>query len=156
MNWRPWLSVIAWLVGGSTAAAADPTWHLNFQAYSFHERTSETYLHNTTPGVGLIRRHANWLEGAGVFRNSIGRWAGYGYVGYQIPLGEMPAGPVRVGGIGGVTHHYYFNDGGLVPLGAAVITVPVTKTLAVDLVGIPRIKNATYATLNVSLSWQFR
>jgi hypothetical protein len=26
----------------------------------------------------------------------------------------------------------------------------------VDLVGIPRIRNATYATLNVSLSWRFR
>jgi hypothetical protein len=49
-----------------------------------------------------------------------------------------------------------WNDGGIVPLAAAVVTVPLTKTLAFDLVGIPRIKNATYATLNVSLSWQFR
>lgn len=136
--------------------AADPTWHLNVQAYSFHEHTSETYLHNTTPGAGVIRRHDHWLEGVGVFRNSIGRWAGYGYVGWQAPLGALPAGPVRVGGIGGVTHHYNFNQGGIVPLAAAVVTVPVTSSLAIDLVGIPRIKSATYATLNVSLSWRFK
>jgi len=135
---------------------AAPTWHLNVQAYSFHEHTTETYLHNTTPGVGLIRRQDNWLAGAGVFRNSIGRWAGYGYVGWQAPLWSTRAGPVRLGGTGGVTHHYYFNDGGLVPLAAAVVTVPVTETIAIDLVGIPRIKNATYATLNLSLSWRFR
>jgi hypothetical protein len=55
-----------------------------------------------------------------------------------------------------VTHHYFFNDRGLVPLAAAVVTVPITTTLALDLVGIPRIKNATYATLNLSLSWRFK
>lgn len=138
------------------AGAADPSWHLNVQAYSFHEHTTRDYLYNTTPGLGVIRRQDNWLVGAGVFRNSIGRWAGYGYGGYQVPVWQTHAGPVRVGGIGGITHHYYFNDGGLVPLAAAVVTVPVTKTLAIDLVGIPRIKNATYATLNLSLSWQFK
>ena len=136
--------------------AADATWHLNFQAYSFHEHTSETYLHNTTPGVGVIRRHDNWLEGLGIFRNSIGRWAGYGYIGWQAPIGRLPAGPLRLGAIAGATHHYNFNDGGIVPLGAAVLTIPVTTTVAVDLVGIPRIRNATYATLNVSLSWRFK
>jgi hypothetical protein len=104
----------------------------------------------------VIRRQDNWLAGAGVFRNSIGRWAGYGYGGYQWPVVQLAAGPLRVGGIGGVTHHYYFNNGGPVPLAAAVITVPVTPTVAIDLVGIPRIKNATYATLNLSVSWRFR
>jgi hypothetical protein len=152
--WKRW--TVPSLLVASSSSAADPTWHLNVQAYSFHEHTSETYLHNTTPGVGVIRRHDNWLEGAGIFRNSIGRWAGYGYVGYQLPVGHLPAGSVRAGGIGGITHHYYFNDGGLVPLAAGVVTIPVTRTVAVDLVGIPRIKNATYATLNLSLSWQFK
>jgi hypothetical protein len=126
------------------------------QTYSFHEHTSETDLHNTTPGLGLIRRHDNWLQGAGIFRNSVGRWAGYGYIGWQIPLGRLPGGRMRAGGIAGVTHHYTFNDGGIVPLGAAVVTVPLTPTTAVDLVGIPRIRNATYATLNVSFSWRFK
>jgi hypothetical protein len=149
-------SVIVLLAGTSTARAAAPTWHLNAQAYSFHEHTTKDHLHNTTPGLGLIRRHDNWLEGAGVFRNSVGRWAGYGYVGYQYPIAQFTAGPLRAGGIAGVTHHYFFNDGGPVPLGAAVITVPITPTLAIDFVGIPRIKNATYATLNLSLSWRFR
>lgn len=150
--------LILLLTWGSALATrgADPTWHVNVQTYSFHEHTSETYLHNTTPGVGVIRRHDNWLEGGGVFRNSIGRWAGYGYIGWQKPLWQMPAGPVRAGAIGGLTHHYNFNEGGIVPLAAAVVTVPVAKTVAIDLIGIPRIKNATYATLNVSLSWQFR
>lgn len=143
---------------GATASlrANDASWHLNVQAYSFHEHTTETDLHNTTPGLGVIRREGNWLAGAGVFRNSIGRWAGYGYGGYQVPIGNLPAGPIRIGGIAGATHHYYWNDGGIVPLGAAVVTVPVARRLALDLVGIPRIKNATYATLNVSVSWQFR
>jgi hypothetical protein len=149
----PLLAALALLAFPLRAA---PTWHLNVQAYSFHEHTTETYLYNTTPGVGLIRRQDNWLAGAGVFRNSIGRWAGYGYVGWQAPLWATRAGPVRLGGIGGVTHHYHFNDGGIVPLGAAVVTVPITDTVALDLVGIPRIKNATYATLNLSLSWRFR
>jgi hypothetical protein len=138
------------------SAAAQPTWHLTAQLYSFHEHTTETDLQNTTPGLGVIRRQENWLLGAGVFRNSIGRWAGYGYGGYQFPIAQLPAGPLRIGGIAGVTHHYLWNDGGIVPLGAAVVTVPIAKRLAVDLVGIPRIRNATYATLNVSLSWQFR
>jgi len=136
--------------------AADPTWHLNVQAYSFHEHTTQDYLWNTTPGVGPIRRQDNWLLGAGIFRNSIGRWAGYGYGGWQYPVFQFANGPLRVGGIAGVTHHYHFNDGGIVPLAAAVVTVPITKSIALDLVGIPRIKNATYATLNLSVSWRFR
>lgn len=138
------------------SGAAAPTWHVNVQAYSFHEHTQETELHNTTPGLGLIRRQDDWLAGAGVFRNSIGRWAGYGYLGWQARVLTTRAGPVRVGGIAGVTHHYHFNHGGIVPLGAAVVTIPFTPTLALDLVAIPRIRNATYATLNLSLSWQFR
>lgn len=136
--------------------AAPASWQVNAQLYSFHEHTDDEDLQNTTPGLGLIRRENNWLLGAGIFRNSIGRWAGYGYGGYQFPLGSLPAGPLRLGAIAGLTHHYYWNDGGIVPLGAAVLTIPVTHRLSVDLVGIPRIKNATYATLNVSLSWRFR
>jgi len=150
------LLFLALPISAPLAHAADPTWHLNVQAYSFHEHTTQDYLWNTTPGLGLIRRQNNWLAGAGVFRNSIGRWAGYGYAGWQYPVAEFAAGPLRIGGIAGATHHYFFNDGGIVPLGAAVVTVPVTKTVAIDLVGIPRIKNATYATLNLSLSWRFR
>lgn len=91
-----------------------------------------------------------------MFRNSIGRWAGYGYGGWQYPLTEFAHGPLRAGGIAGVTHNYFFNDGGPVPLAAAVVTVPLTRSVALDLVGIPRIKGATYATLNVSLSWRFK
>lgn len=144
------------LLWALSSRGATPSWHATVQTYSFHEHTTETELHNTTPGVGLIRRQENWLLGAGVFRNSIGRWAGYGYGGYQFPVAEMPAGPLRLGAIAGVTHHYLWNDGGIVPLGAAVLTLPVTRRLALDLVGIPRIRNATYATLNVSVSWQFR
>jgi hypothetical protein len=63
---------------------------------------------------------------------------------------------VLAGGIAGVTHRYRFNNGGVVPLGAAVVTVPLTDSLAVDLIGIPRIANYTYTTLNFSISWRFR
>src|ERR1051326_6915398 len=60
-NWiQPALSVSAMLtrfvgaliaaisIGAAAARANDPTWHLSFQAYSFHEHTSEIELHNTT------------------------------------------------------------------------------------------------------------
>lgn len=134
-----------------TVSAAEPTWHLNVQAYSFHENTSETDLHNTTPGLGLLRRQGNWMLGAGVFRNSIGRWAGYGYGGYQWPVWR-----VRVGGIAGITHNYEANDGGAVPLAAAVVTIPLSDRWSIDLVGIPRVDDYTYTTLNVSVSWRFR
>lgn len=153
---RPTLLLFFVALAVSPVLAADPTWHLNVQAYSFHEHTTQDYLYNTTPGVGVIRRQDNWLAGVGIFRNSVGRWAGYGYGGWQYPVAQLANGPLRIGGIAGATHHYFFNNGGIVPLGAAVVTVPVTKTVALDLVGIPRIKNATYATLNLSLSWRFK
>ena len=146
------LGAIALSAFGSTEASApDPAWYVSFQTYSFHEHTSDVELHNTTPGVGVIRRQDDWLAGLGVFRNSLGRWAGYAYGGYQVPFG-----PVLVGGIAGVTHHYNVNNGGAVPLLAAAVSIPVTDKFMVELVGIPRVANYTYATLNVSLSWRFR
>ena len=134
------------------ARAVEPSWWLNIQTYSFHEHTSETDLHNTTPGLGVMRRQDNWLVGAGIFRNSIGRWAGYGYGGYQWPLGRI----VRIGGIAGVTHHYEANDGGLVPLAAGVVTIPLHPRWSIDLIAIPRVRHYTYTTLNVSVSWRFK
>jgi hypothetical protein len=113
-------------------------------------------MHNTTPGLGVIRRHGTWFEGAGIFRNSIGRWAGYGYIGWQRPFWPTPAGPFRFGAIGGLTHHYHYNNGNIVPLVAAVMTIPVTRTVAINLIGIPRVGDAVYSTLNLSLSWRFR
>ncbi|MEY4938307.1 MAG: hypothetical protein RIQ93_42 [Verrucomicrobiota bacterium] len=133
------------------AAANGATWHLTAQTYSLHEHTSEIDLHNTTPGLGVTRRQDRWLTGVGVFRNSVGRWAGYGYGGYQWPIGR-----IRAGAIAGATHHYNFNHGAIVPLGAAVITIPFAERWAVDLVAIPRLPGYTYATLHVSLSWRFR
>jgi hypothetical protein len=128
-----------------------PHWYVDVQTYSFHERTSEVELHNTTPGIGLLRRQDGWLAGAGVFRNSLGRWAGYGYGGYQ-----WEVGPVLAGGIAGATHHYNANRGGIVPLAAGVVTVPLSGRCALDLIAIPRVANYTYATLNLSVSWRFR
>lgn len=133
-------------------SATQPTWHLTLQLYSLHEHTAQDDLTNETPGIGLMRRtETHWLAGAGIFRNSIGRTAGYGYVGKQWPLGRVLAG-----GIAGVTHHYYFNDGGLVPLAAAVVTVPLNDRWSIDLIGIPRVRDYTYATVNFSVSWRFR
>ncbi|MBI2497718.1 MAG: hypothetical protein HYV75_07365 [Opitutae bacterium] len=141
----------ALLLLAATARAGDPTWHLSLQVYSLHEHTTETELTNNTPGLGLMYRTDDWFAGAGVFRNSVARTAGYAYVGRQWPVGR-----VQVGGIAGLTHHYNFNNGGIVPLGAAVVSVPLAKRWALDLVGIPRIGHFTYATLNFSLRWQFR
>src|SRR5882672_7831826 len=98
----------------TTASATEPTWHLSLQLYSLHEHTTEVDLTNNTPGIGVIRvTENNWLAGAGIFRNSLGRTAGYGYFGKQWPIWKIYAG-----GIAGVTQHYNFNDGGLVPLAA--------------------------------------
>ena len=133
------------------AGAGEPTWYLSLQAYSLHEHTTQTHLTNTTPGLGLMYRTDDWFAGAGVFRNSLARTAGYAYVGKQWPVGW-----VQLGGIAGLTHHYNFNHGGIVPLAAAVASVPLAKRWALDLVGIPRIGGYTYTTLNFSLRWQFR
>jgi hypothetical protein len=142
--------LIALLV--SAAGAAEPTWHLSLQLYSLHEHTTETELTNNTPGLGILRvTETNWLAGAGVFRNSIGRTAGYGYVGKQWPVGR-----IYVGGIAGLTQHYNFNHGGIVPLGAALVTVPLSDLWALDLIGIPRISGYTYNTLHFALRWRFR
>lgn len=132
------------------AQPADPTWHLSLQTYSLHEGNAEG-VHDWTPGLGVMRRQRDWLAGAGVFRNSVGRWAGYGYVGYQYPFRR-----VRVGGIAGLTHNYNWNDRGIVPLAAAVVTVPVTPRWSVDLIGIPAIRDVSYGAVNLSLTWQFR
>lgn len=136
----------------SAVRAAEPTWHLSLQLYSLHEHTSAIDLTNNTPGFGVMRvTEDNWLAGAGIFRNSIARTAGYVYLGKQWPLGR-----VRVGGIAGLTHHYNYNNGGLVPLGAALVTVPLADRWALDFIGIPRIGNYTYTTLHFAVRWQFR
>jgi hypothetical protein len=144
------LVVLGLAPGRLPAQPAPPSWHLTVQTYSFHEGNA-TGVRDATPGIGVMRRQSDWLSGAGVFRNSVGRWAGYGYVGYQYPFRR-----VRVGGIGGLTHNYNWNNRGIVPLAAAVVTVPVTDRWAVDLIGIPSIRDVSYAALNLSVTWQFR
>ncbi len=128
-----------------------PAWYVAVQAYSFHEHTTQEDLRNDTPGIGMLRRDGNWLLGAGAFRNSIGNWAGYGYGGYQWPLGA-----IRVGGIAGATHRYNYNNGGIVPMAAAVVSVPLSDKWEIELIGIPRVKDYTYTTLNVSIAYRFR
>jgi hypothetical protein len=136
----------------AAVTAAEPTWHLSLQLGSLHEHTTETDLTNNTPGLGVMRVTENhWIAGAGIFRNSLARTAGYAYVGK-----EWPVGKVLVGGIAGVTHHYNFNDGGLVPLGGVLVTVPLTDRWALDLIGIPRISGYTYNTLHFAVRWQFK
>lgn len=146
------MRALFFVVLASVASAAEPSWHLSLQLYSLHEHTTQDDLTNHTPGLGLIRRtEDHWLAGGGIFRNSLGRTAGYGYLGKQWPVGA-----VLVGGIAGVTHRYNFNNGGIVPLGAAIVSVPLAERWSLDLAGIPRLKNYTYATLHASVSWRFR
>lgn len=136
----------------TTVSAAEPTWHLSLQLSSLHEHTTEVDLTNNTPGLGVLRvTEDHWLAGAGIFRNSLARLAGYAYIGKQWPMGK-----IYVGGIAGLTHHYNFNNGGLVPLGAALVSVPLTDRWTLDLIGIPRVSSYTYTTLHVALRWQFR
>ena len=136
----------------TTVSAAEPTWHLSLQLYSLHEHTSHVDLTNNTPGLGVMRvTDDHWLAGAGIFRNSLARTAGYAYLGKQWPVGK-----IYLGGIAGLTHHYNFNDGGLVPLGAALVTVPLAKRWSLDLIGIPRIGIYTYTTLHFAVRRQFR
>ena len=136
----------------TAASAAEPTWHLSLQLYSLHEHTSAIELTNNTPGIGVMRvTDDNWLAGAGIFRNSLARTAGYAYLGKQLPLGKVQAGAIV-----GLTHRYNYNDGGLVPLGGLLVTVPLADRWALDMIGIPRIGNLTYTTLHFALRWQFR
>jgi hypothetical protein len=145
-------SLLALGLAATAACAQEASWHLTLQLYSLHENTTRADLTDKTPGIGVLRRSPeHWLAGAGVFRNSLGRTAGYGYVGKQWPLG-----PVYVGGIGGLTHNYDYNDRGIAPLGAAVVTVPWAENWALELAGIPRIRDYTYTTLNFTVSWRFR
>ena len=140
------------LLAAARLAAAEPTWHLSLQLYSLHEHTSAIDLTNSTPGLGVLRvTEDNWLAGAGIFRNSLARTAGYVYLGKQWPLGK-----VRVGGIAGLTHRYNYNNGGLVPLSGLLVTVPLEDRWALDLISIPRIGNYTYTTLHFAVRWQFR
>ncbi len=136
----------------ATGSAAEPTWHLSLQVRSLHEQTTEADLTDHTPGIGVIRvTEHHWLAGAGIFRNSLARTAGYAYVGKQWPLGK-----VQVGAIAGLSHNYNFNNGGIVPLGAALLTVPLADRWALDVLGIPRVNRYTYATLHFSVRWRFR
>mgnify|MGYP002403050898 CR=1 FL=1 len=153
MRWFLWF-----LLGGASlpAFAQDPpavaSWHLVAQLYSLHEHTIRTDLTNNTPGLGIMRRTPDhWLLGGGVFRNSVGRTAGYVYVGKQWPFGRVYAG-----GITGATHRYNYNDGGIVPLGALSVTVPLNRDWSLELLGIPRIRDYTYTTLHFAVSWRFR
>lgn len=140
------------LIAAATARASDATWHLSLQVRSLHEHTTELELHDNTPGIGVIRvTPDHWLAGAGVFRNSLARTAGYAYVGKQWPVGK-----IEIGGIAGVTHHYNFNNGNIVPLAAALVTVPVNDRWSIDVLGIPHLKGYTYATLHFALRWRFK
>ncbi len=142
------------LLAAATARAAQtqPTWHLSLQLHSLHEHTTEVDLHDDTPGLGVMRVTPGlWLTGAGVFRNSLARTAGYAYVGKQWPLGK-----IQVGGIAGLTHHYNFNNGGIVPLAAAMITIPLRDRWSIDILGIPRLDGYTYTTVHFALRWRFR
>ncbi len=146
------LCIGAILLTTARLSAAEPTWHLSLQLYSLHEHTSAVDLTNNTPGLGIMRvTDDHWLAGAGIFRNSLARTAGYAYLGKQWPVGR-----IRVGGIAGLTHNYNFNDGGLVPLGGLLVTVPLADRWALDMIGIPRIGDMTYTTLHFAVRWQFR
>lgn len=135
-----------------TAPAAEPAWHLSLQLHSVHEHTDEIDLNDHTPGIGVMRVTPDyWLAGAGVFRNSVSRTAGYAYIGKQWRLGKIQAG-----GIAGLTHHYNFNNGGIVPLAAAVVSVPLAERWSLDVLGIPPLDGYTYATLHFAVRWRFR
>jgi hypothetical protein len=148
------LTLLAFLLAASASAALpdQPTWHLSLQVYSLHEHTDDLDLNDQTPGLGVMRvtpRH--WLVGAGVFRNSVSRTAGYAYVGKQWRIGRIYAG-----GIAGLTHNYNYNNGGIVPLGAAVISIPLAERWTLDVLGIPRVSDYTYTTVHFAVRWRFK
>jgi hypothetical protein len=145
---------LALFLAGSVLAAdlEKPSWHLSVQLHSLHEHTDDLDLTDRTPGLGVMRvSPTHWLLGAGVFRNSVARVAGYGYIGKQWRLGRIYAG-----GIAGLTHNYNYNNGGIVPLGAVVISVPLADRWTLDLLGIPRVSNYTYTTVHFAVRWQFK
>ena len=145
------LTLLAILLAAS-APAAEPTWHLSVQLHSLHEYTDDLDLNDNTPGLGVMRvTPTHWLAGAGVFRNSVSRTAGYAYVGKEWRIGKIYAG-----GIAGLTHHYNFNNGNIVPLAAGLVSIPLADRWALDVLGIPRLDGYTYTTIHFALRWQFR
>ena len=126
----------------TVAAAAEPTWHLSLQLYSLHEHTTQTDLTNNTPGIGIMRvTEDNWLAGAGVFRNSLARTAGYAYVGKEWAVNR----PGR--------HRQQLDAALPISTTAALCRsrprwspAPLADRWALDLIGIPRASAATPTT----------
>jgi hypothetical protein len=146
---RALAALLGGLLWGGGAIAA-PTWHVVAHLHSIHESTPDPAITDRTPGLGFMgRTPEHWLLGAGVFRNSLGRTAGYAVGGKQWELG-----PVRAGALAGLTHNYRGNDGGVVPLAAGLVTVPLGERLAAEFILIPRVRDYSYATFHVAASWR--
>ena len=147
---RALTTLVASLLASGGVVVAAPTWHAVAHLHSIHEGTSDPAITDHTPGLGVMRRTTeHWLLGAGVFRNSIGRTSGYVVGGKQWEFG-----PVRIGGLGGLTHNYRGNDGGLVPMAAGLVTVPLGERLAAEFILIPRVRDYSYATFHMAASWR--
>jgi hypothetical protein len=98
--------------------------------------------HSAVPGIGVLCRESDYLGGAGVFSNSVGRTSAYAIMGAQ----PWRVGGVRVGAFAGFATGY---RKGVVPVAAGYVTFGNGVSLTL----VPRIKNVTPATVGFSLEF---
>jgi hypothetical protein len=96
------------------------------------------------PGIGVLARQGEYLGGLGVFRNSLGEAAPYGFVGAQ----PFNVGPVRVGGLVGATAYRKQPR----PVGGLLLTYPHRGT-EWHLLLSPHVKNFAPTTVALSVSF---
>ena len=83
---------------------------------------AEPGFRSVVPGIGVLCRKNDLLLGAGRYFNSVGRPSNYLITGYQ----PWHIGSVRFGAVAGVDDGYPFRDGHVIPLAAAVMSIPLS------------------------------
>lgn len=106
---------------------------------------SEQQFRTFTPGLGVLCRKADWLAGAGVYRNSIGTTSKYVMGGYQ----PLRIGPVAVGAFVGAVDGYRRNHGGFNPMGGLALSWGHVHVIAW-----PQVKD--YSPAGLAVSFTFR
>lgn len=102
-----------------------------------------------TPGLGVLCRENDFMLGAGVFQNSIGKLSKYASVSWQ----PVHAGPVKIGAFGGVIDDYLYKNGGAFLFGGAIASAP-TSWGELHFTFVPQVPGVSVAALGISMSFK--
>lgn len=108
---------------------------------------AEAGYNNDVPGAGVLCIKEGHILAAGTYVNSVYKRSNYAVVGHYITT--------HFAVIGGVVDGYKV-DGGITPLLAGVVSIPVTKSIAAHVLLIPPVPNLTPATAQLSISWSLK